>query len=97
MRHFSFLPLIIFFSLLGLSAQQITFRDITAQAGIHFTHNNAAFGTKYLPETMGPSSTTTTMAGLTFFSSTAKVGPDIPVRNPLRSSITTITTALLPT
>jgi hypothetical protein len=36
------------------SAQQITFRDITAQAGIHFTHNNGAFGKKYLPETMGP-------------------------------------------
>jgi hypothetical protein len=36
------------------SAQQITFRDITAQAGIHFTHNNGAFGRKYLPETMGP-------------------------------------------
>ena len=36
------------------SAEQITFRDITAQAGIHFTHNNAAFGKKYLPETMGP-------------------------------------------
>jgi enediyne biosynthesis protein E4 len=34
--------------------QQITFRDITAQAGIHFAHNNAAFGKKYLPETMGP-------------------------------------------
>jgi enediyne biosynthesis protein E4 len=33
---------------------QVTFRDITAQAGIHFTHNNAAFGKKYLPETMGP-------------------------------------------
>ena len=33
---------------------QITFRDITAQSGIHFTHNNAAFGKKYLPETMGP-------------------------------------------
>jgi hypothetical protein len=35
-------------------AQNITFRDITAQAGIRFTHNNAAFGKKYLPETMGP-------------------------------------------
>jgi enediyne biosynthesis protein E4 len=35
-------------------AQNITFRDITAQAGIHFLHNNAAFGKKYLPETMGP-------------------------------------------
>jgi hypothetical protein len=33
---------------------QIQFRDITAQAGLRFTHNNAAFGKKYLPETMGP-------------------------------------------
>src|SRR5271166_1776585 len=33
---------------------QIHFRDITAQAGIHFTHNNGAFGKKWLPETMGP-------------------------------------------
>jgi enediyne biosynthesis protein E4 len=36
------------------SCQQIQFRDITAQAGIHFMHNNGAFGKKYLPETMGP-------------------------------------------
>ena len=35
-------------------AQTIHFRDITAQAGIHFTHNNGAFGKKWLPETMGP-------------------------------------------
>ena len=35
-------------------AQKITFRDITAQAGIQFKHNNGAFGKKYLPETMGP-------------------------------------------
>ncbi|MBI3477674.1 MAG: CRTAC1 family protein [Acidobacteria bacterium] len=34
--------------------QSITFRDITTQAGIQFTHNNAAFGKKWLPETMGP-------------------------------------------
>ncbi len=33
---------------------QVTFRDITQQAGIHFTHNNGATGKKYLPETMGP-------------------------------------------
>jgi hypothetical protein len=32
----------------------ITFRDITQRAGIHFAHNNGAFGKKYLPETMGP-------------------------------------------
>jgi hypothetical protein len=36
------------------AAQQVHFRDITAQAGIHFTHNNGAFGKKWLPETMGP-------------------------------------------
>ncbi len=39
---------------LASSAYAITFRDITAQAGIHFTHNNGAFGKKFLPETMGP-------------------------------------------
>src|SRR5579859_7894316 len=44
----------IFLSSVVSSAQTITFRDITAQAGIHFTHNNGAFGKKYLPETMGP-------------------------------------------
>ncbi len=27
---------------------------VTQKAGIHFIHNNAAFGKKYLPETMGP-------------------------------------------
>ena len=35
-------------------AQRLQFRDITAEAGIHYTHNNGAFGKKYLPETMGP-------------------------------------------
>jgi enediyne biosynthesis protein E4 len=32
----------------------ITFRDVTQKAGIHFAHNNGAYGKKYLPETMGP-------------------------------------------
>jgi len=36
------------------TAPFVTFRDITQQAGIRFVHNNAAFGKKYLPETMGP-------------------------------------------
>jgi hypothetical protein len=37
------------------SAQdKLHFRDITNQTGIHFTHNNGAFGKKWLPETMGP-------------------------------------------
>ena len=35
-------------------ATSITFRDITQKAGIHFVHNNGAFGKKYLPEAMGP-------------------------------------------
>jgi hypothetical protein len=47
-----------FFLLLLISVctaqEHITFRDITTQAGIRFTHNNGAFGKKYLPETMGP-------------------------------------------
>ena len=37
-----------------LGAQTVHFNDITAQAGIRFTHNNGAFGKKWLPETMGP-------------------------------------------
>jgi len=34
-------------------AATATFRDVTQQAGIRFTHNNGAYGKKYLPETMG--------------------------------------------
>jgi hypothetical protein len=36
------------------SAQRTQFREVSAEAGIHFTHNNGAFGKKWLPETMGP-------------------------------------------
>jgi hypothetical protein len=42
------------FAALTAQAQQLHFRDITTQAGIRFTHNNGAFGKKWLPETMGP-------------------------------------------
>src|SRR5216683_1334359 len=35
-------------------ASPVTFRDVTQQAGIHFVHNNGAFGKKFLPETLGP-------------------------------------------
>jgi hypothetical protein len=31
----------------------VTFTDVTAAAGIHFRHENGAFGKKYLPETVG--------------------------------------------
>ncbi len=45
---------------IGAQAQQkahtsaVHFEDVTRAAGIHFTHNNGAFGKKWLPETMGP-------------------------------------------
>ena len=32
----------------------VTLQDVTAKAGIHFVHNNGAFGKKFLPETVGP-------------------------------------------
>ena len=54
-----FSAVLVLASALGVVAQapqnsSITFRDITQKAGIKFVHNNAAFGKKYLPETMGP-------------------------------------------
>src|SRR5499425_1212070 len=36
------------------SRTAIHFEDVTRAAGIHFIHNNGAFGKKWLPETMGP-------------------------------------------
>ena len=32
----------------------VQFVDVTAKSGIRFTHNNGAFGKKFLPETIGP-------------------------------------------
>jgi enediyne biosynthesis protein E4 len=32
---------------------EVSFTDITREAGIRFVHNNGAYGKKYLPETMG--------------------------------------------
>jgi hypothetical protein len=49
--------LLSFLFALGLAsadAQSVHFRDVTTEAGIHFLHNNGAFGKKWLPETMGP-------------------------------------------
>lgn len=38
----------------SISAEPLPqFTEITEEAGINFTHNNGAFGKKYLPETMG--------------------------------------------
>src|SRR5271157_3569576 len=40
-------------ALASAAGAQVTFRDITKQAGINFVHNNGAAGKKWLPETMG--------------------------------------------
>ena len=55
------------------SAQQIRFREVSAAAGIHFSHNNGAFGKKWLPETMGP--------GCAFIDYDNDGNPDILVAN----------------
>jgi len=47
-------PWLVTLCLAAVAHAQIQYRDITAQAGIRFTHNNGAFGKKWLPETMGP-------------------------------------------
>ncbi len=38
---------------LAAAAPPVAFTDVATQAGIRFTHNNGAFGKKYLPETIG--------------------------------------------
>ena len=60
-------------SALGVNAARapesgLVFRDITRQAGIHFVHNNGAFGKKYLPETIG--------SGAVFFDADGDGWPD---------------------
>src|SRR5262245_60162560 len=37
----------------GDNPPTIVFTDVTAAAGLRFVHNNGAFGSKYLPETLG--------------------------------------------
>jgi hypothetical protein len=50
-------------------APAIRFTDVTAQAGIRFTHNSGRAGKKYLPETMG--------SGCIFFDADGDGWPDI--------------------
>jgi enediyne biosynthesis protein E4 len=61
MKNLVLLATVVFLALrLGFAAetpasgQTVRFEDITKSAGIRFTHNNGAFGKKYLPETLGP-------------------------------------------
>jgi len=62
------------FAAIALMADQpsgiaVQFTDVTAQAGIHFTHNAGRSGKKYLPETTG--------AGCAFFDFDGDGWPDI--------------------
>jgi hypothetical protein len=66
---YSLILLVLFITPSLLSAQQITFTDITSSAGIDFTHNNGATGNKYLPETVG--------AGVAFIDYNQDRFPDI--------------------
>src|SRR5712671_5865958 len=54
-RHAAAMTLLVLGGL-SAAAQEIPlarFTDITSQAGIHFIHENGAYGDKLLPETMG--------------------------------------------
>jgi enediyne biosynthesis protein E4 len=56
---FSIFHLLFSFGLSAIANAQsvdagVTFQDVSAKAGIHFIHNNGAFGKKFLPETVGP-------------------------------------------
>jgi enediyne biosynthesis protein E4 len=55
------------------SASSVHFTDVTTGAGIHFTHNNGAFGKKYLPETMG--------SGCAFIDTDGSGWPDVLLLN----------------
>jgi len=56
-------------ALSGASPSGIVFNDVTAAAGIRFTHNSGRSGHKYLPETLG--------AGAAFFDADGDGLPDI--------------------
>ena len=57
----------------GLCSGAVTFTDVTAAAGIKFTHNSGRAGKKFLPETLG--------AGAAFFDIDGDQWPDILLLN----------------
>jgi hypothetical protein len=58
-----------FIAAAGAPESAIVFTDVTAQAGIRFTHNSGRSGKKYLPETLG--------SGCAFFDADGDGWPDI--------------------
>jgi enediyne biosynthesis protein E4 len=57
--HLSTLAALLLAAATAAAPSEITFTDVTAQAGIHFAHNAGRAGKRYLPETLG--------AGCAFF------------------------------
>ena len=60
---------VLFLGAAKIPESEIIFTDVTAQAGIHFTHNSGRAGNKYLPETLG--------SGCAFFDADGDGWPDI--------------------
>ena len=73
MTRFFSLSLVVVLAGVAVAAQQqprgVTFTDVTAAAGIKFTHNSGRVGKKYLPETLG--------AGAAFFDADGDGWPDL--------------------
>src|ERR1700761_1597526 len=59
----------LFFGATKQPGTTVVFTDVTALAGIHFTHNSGRAGRKYLPETLG--------SGCAFFDADGDGWPDI--------------------
>jgi hypothetical protein len=47
-------PLLLFLLAFAAASPHLTLTDVTTAAGLRFTHNNGAYGSKLLPETLGP-------------------------------------------
>lgn len=54
---------------IGAQPRGVSFTDVTAAAGIKFTHNSGRAGKKYLPETLG--------SGVVFFDADGDTWPDL--------------------
>jgi enediyne biosynthesis protein E4 len=65
--------LVVFAAFTILAHGAVKFTDVTAAAGIKFTHNSGRAGKKYLPETMG--------SGVAFFDADGDRWPDILLLN----------------
>src|SRR3954466_445903 len=63
------LPFLLLGAAVSAAPGGVTFTDVTAAAGVRFTHNSGRAGNKYLPETLG--------SGGAFFDADQDGWPDI--------------------